>query len=397
MNILIADKLSSSAVSALEKLGAKVTVNAELTEETLPHALGETEVLIVRSTKVSAAAIREAPALSLIIRAGAGVNTIDLASANLRGIHVANCPGKNNDAVAELAIGLLIAADRRIVDAATAMRAGTWSKGEFGKARGLKGRTLGIVGLGAIGTAVAQRAKALEMRVLAWSRSLTEERAEELGVEYCPTLLDLAAASSAVSVHVAGNKQTRHLIGADFFAALPKGAIFLNTSRGDVVDTAALVAAAAEKGLRYGLDVFEDEPAGNSAPFADQALAAGGTCTPHIGASTDQASEAIADEVVAIVRSYRDTGRPLNTVNVRGKTSAATCLVVRHYNKVGVLAGVLDELRGEGVNIEEMENMIFEGGTTASCMLRLDDRPSDAALEKMRKNPVIIQVSLTSS
>jgi D-3-phosphoglycerate dehydrogenase len=397
MNILIADKLSQSAVAALENLGAKVTVNAELSEDTLAGALQDAEILIVRSTKVNAAAIKAAPALSLIIRAGAGVNTIDLAAANERGIHVANCPGKNNDAVAELAIGLLIAADRRIADAAAALRRGTWSKGEFGKARGLKGRTLGIIGLGAIGSAVAAIAQAMGMEVVAWSRSLTPERAEELGIGFCASPVDVAKASDAVTVHVAGNKQTAGLIGVDFFAALKKGAIFLNTSRGDVVDTAALKAAAAEKGIRFGLDVFENEPAGSSGSFADVELAAAGTCTPHIGASTDQASEAIAEEVVNIVRSYRDTGKPLNTVNVRAKSTATTSLVVRHYNKVGVLAGVLDELRGEGVNIEEMENMIFEGGATASCTLLLDDLPSDVALDKMRKNPVIIQVSLKRS
>ncbi|OHE64905.1 MAG: hypothetical protein A2001_16325 [Treponema sp. GWC1_61_84] len=397
MNILIADKLSSSAVSALEKLGAKVTVNSELSAETLPGALKDVEVLIVRSTKVTAAAIQAAPALSLIIRAGAGVNTIDLAAANERGIHVANCPGKNNDAVAELAIGLMIAADRRIADAAGELRAGKWSKGEFGKARGLKGRTLGIIGLGSIGRAVAGIARAMDMKVVAWSRSLTEAQAAEQDIGFCATPLDVAIVADAVSVHVAGSKETFHLIGKDFFALMKKGTIFINTSRGDVVDTDALKAAAKEKGIRFALDVFEDEPAGGSGPFADVALAAAGTCTPHIGASTDQASEAIADEVVNIVRSYRDSGKPLNTVNVRAKSTATIGLVVRHHNKVGVLASVLDELRGEGVNIEEMENMIFEGGMTASCTLLLDDKPSEAALANLRKNPVIIQVSLKCS
>ncbi|GAB1482618.1 hypothetical protein MASR2M78_14340 [Treponema sp.] len=397
MNILIADKLSATAVAALEQFGAKVTVNAELSAETLPSAMADVEVLIVRSTKVSAAAIEAAPVLSLIIRAGAGVNTIDLSSANGRGIHVANCPGRNNDAVAELVLGLLIAADRRVVDAAASLRAGNWNKGEFGKARGLKGRTLGIIGLGSIGKRVAEYAKALDMNVVAWSRSLSAEQAEELEIGYCATPLEVAKIADAVSVHVAGTKDTVGLIGTEFFAALRKGSLFVNSSRGDVVDTAALKAAIKERGIRASLDVFENEPAGSTAVFADTELAQLATCTPHIGASTDQSSEAIAEEVVNIVRSYKETGRPLNTVNVRSKSSATISLVVRHYNKVGVLAGVLDELRAEGVNIEEMENMIFEGGTTASCTLRLDTSPSAKVLSTLKANPVIIQVSLKSA
>ena len=394
MHILIADKLSSSAVKTLEQLGATVTVNPEASAQTLPDLIGNAEVLIVRSTQVTAATIQAATALSLIIRAGAGVNTIDLAAANSRGIHVANCPGKNNDAVAELAIGLMIAADRRIVDATAELRTGSWNKKEYSKARGLKGRTLGIIGLGAIGRSVARRAHGLEMKVIAWSRNLTPEAAEALGLGYCATPRDVAAHADVVSVHVAGTKDTRRMLDTAFFAALKKGAIFINTARGDVIDTAALKAAIKEKGLRVALDVFENEPAPGRAPFEDCELAAAAVCTPHIGASTDQASEAIAEEAVNIVRNYMTVGKPLNAVNIRAKSSATISLVVRHYNRVGVLAGVLDELRNQGVNIEEMENLIFEGGATASCTLRLDDEPAPATLQAIAKNADIIQVSL---
>src|SRR5512140_2629850 len=151
MKVLIVDKLSAETVTSLQKLGLQVEVRSDLSAETLPGALADVDILVVRSTKVSAAAIQAAPQLSLIIRAGAGVDTIDLAAASARGIYVANCPGKNTAAVAELAIGLLVAADRRIVDATIALRNGAWRKKEFGKARGLAGRTLGILGFGAIG------------------------------------------------------------------------------------------------------------------------------------------------------------------------------------------------------------------------------------------------------
>ena len=188
MKILIADKVSAKMVADLQSLGCEVALEPDLSAEALPAALAGVEILIVRSKQVTAAAIEAGSSLSLIIRAGAGVNTIDIKKASEKGIYVANCPGKNTDAVAELAIGLLIAADRRIPEALADLRAGKWRKKEYGKARGLKGRTLGGVGLGSIGCAVARRALGLEMNVVGWSRSLTPARAKALGIGYCATL-----------------------------------------------------------------------------------------------------------------------------------------------------------------------------------------------------------------
>ena len=369
-------------------------MDPSLGAEDLPGAIGEAEVLIVRSTKVTAETIKAAPALSLIIRAGAGVNTIDLSCASENGIYVANCPGKNTDAVAEVAIGHLIACDRRIVNACSDLRKGEWKKKEYQKSFGLKGRTLGIVGLGSIGKATAKRAKGLEMNVVAWSRSLTPEIAEELDIEFCASPMDVAKKADAVSVHLAANANTAHIINKDFFAAMKDGAIFINTSRGETVDTAALKDAIQNKGLRVGLDVFENEPTGGVADFADTELAEMVTCTPHIGASTEQASEATADEVVNIIEAYKTTGKPLNSVNIRSKSSAITNIVVRHFNKVGVLAGVLTALRTDNVNIEEMENTVFENGNAASCTLKLDSKPSNKALEEIRSMENIIEADL---
>ncbi|MCP4626387.1 MAG: hydroxyacid dehydrogenase, partial [bacterium] len=315
-------------------------------------------------------------------------------TANGRGIHVANCPGKNTDAVAELALGHLIAADRRIVPATHDLRDGKWRKKEYGKAAGLKGRTLGIVGLGAIGLALAKRAEGLGMKVTAWSRSLTWEKAEKLRIGYCASPEELAGAADAVSVHLAAKPETKHLINKSFLDGLKDNAIFINTSRGEVVDTEALKEAIAAKGLRVGVDVYENEPTGGENTFEQTDLAGIATCTPHIGASTDQAAEAIADEVVRIVTSYEETGKPVNAVNVRAKSSAEITLVVRHFNKVGVLAGVLDELRSDNINIEEMENTVFEGSEAAICTLKLDDRPTEEQLDRIRKDESLIQISL---
>ena len=395
MKILIADKMSKSAIANLEKLGHQVVSNPDLKAEDLPAAIGDAEVLIVRSTKVIADTISAGSKLSLIIRAGAGVNTIDLAKASECGIHVTNCPGKNGEAVAELAIGLLIAADRRIAGATADLRAGKWRKKEYGKAAGLKGRTLGVIGLGNIGKAVVRRAKGLEMNVAAWSRSLTPEKAKELGVEFCASPAEVAQKADALTFHVAAKPETKGMVNADFLAAVKPGAILVNAARGEIFDWDAVRAAVADKKLRVATDVWPAEPAGGEADFADTALAdALVACTPHIGASTDQASEAIADEAVRIVKVFQETGTPPNVVNIRQKSPAVANLVVRHYNKVGVIAAVLVLLREAGINIEEMENLIFDGGKAACCTLKLDQKPDEALLAKVAAAENVISAAL---
>jgi len=394
MNVLIVDKMSSEVVRSLEALGLQTEVCNDLGAATLSGVVGLADILVVRSTKVTKAVIQAAPRLSLIIRAGAGVDTIDLAAASERGIYVANCPGKNTAAVAELAIGLLVAADRRIVDATVAMRSGAWQKKEFGKARGLAGRTLGILGLGAIGKAVAKRAAGLEMKVVAWSRSLTPEAAESQGIGYAASPEELAAVCDAVSIHLALTPETKHLVGSQFLDALRPGAILINTSRGSLVDTAVLRAAIMAKGLRVGLDVFEGEPAGAEADWTDKELASLVTCAPHIGASTDQASEAVAAEVIRIIDSFIKTGHPIGTVNLCAHSPAKFRLVVRHLNRVGVLAFVLDGLREEGINVDEMENTIFAGTVAACCSMLLDQSPSATLMDSFHNDDNILHVSL---
>ena len=394
MNILIADSMSDSTVEALRKLGAVVRVEPSLGADTLPDAIGDADVLIVRSTKVTAATIDAGTSLSLIIRAGAGVNTIDLAHASSRGIHVANCPGKNSDAVAELAIGLMVAADRGIAFQAEDLRAGKWDKKKYSEASGLKGRILGIVGYGSIGKGVARRAKAFGMPVIAWSRSLTPEAAEEEGIGWCATPQDLAKKADVVSLHLAAAKETNGLVNKAFLDAMKDGAILVNTSRGEVIDQNALLKAIDSKGLKVALDVYDGEPASGSGPFPLIELAKKVTGTHHVGASTEQASEAIAAETVRVVKTYMQTGKPANQVNAQDRSPAPFGLVVRHFNRVGVLAGVLDALREADVNVEEMENAIFSGGTAAVCTLRLDQKPEKDTMSRIRENADIIQVSL---
>src|SRR5947199_9647843 len=216
MRVLVADKLEQSGRDGLQALGAEISFRPDLKEAALVEAVAQQQpdVLVVRGTKVTEAMLAAAP-LKLVVRAGAGYNTIDVVAASQRGIYVANCPGKNSIAVAELAFALVLALDRRVVDNVIALRAGQWNKKEFSKARGLFGRTLGLVGVGKIGQEMIPRAKAFGMPVVAWSRSLTHERAERLSVERKETPLDVARVADVVSVHVALKPDTRTLIGAD--------------------------------------------------------------------------------------------------------------------------------------------------------------------------------------
>lgn len=397
MKVLIADKLAESAVQQLTQNGAIVRVEPDLTASDLPEAIQDAEVLVVRSTKVSAATIEAGRSLSLVIRAGAGVNTIDLATASRRGIYVCNCPGKNTAAVAELAIGLMIAADRRIADATASLRNGEWKKKEFGKADGLKGKTLGILGMGAIGSAVAKAAMALDMDIIAWSRSLTPQRADEMGVGFCESPEELFKQADVISLHLAVSDQTRQLVNQELLALAKPRAILINTSRGEIVDTPAVTAAMESRGLRFATDVFENEPEGGNAEFGQTELAGQICCTPHIGASTNQAADAIASEVVRIVSVYQEGGPPPGAVNLCQKTPATHSLVVRHFNRVGVLAKVMDGLRAENVNVEEMENVIFDGAEAACCTLQLDQPPSPKLLEELNQDDAVLAVTLNEA
>jgi len=397
MRVLIADKFEQSGRDGLQSIGCEISFQPDLKDEALVEAIAkeQPDVLIVRGTKVTEPMLAAGP-LKLIVRAGAGYNTIDVAAASRRGIYVSNCPGKNSIAVAELAFALILALDRRVADNVIALRAGEWNKKEFSKARGLFGRTLGLVGVGKIGQEMIPRARAFGMPVVAWSRSLTAEKAEQLGVERKETPLEVARSADIVSVHVALKPDTRMLIGGEFLEAMRDGAYFINTSRGETVDQAAMINAIHAKGIRAGLDVFANEPTSAVAeftdPIANETRVYG---THHIGASTDQAQEAIAAETVRIIKSFKEAGQVPNVVNLAQRTPATHRLVVRHRDRPGVLAQVLDAIKAEQINVQEMENIVFEGAEAAVARINLDKAPSAATLDRLRAgNADIIELNV---
>ena len=317
MKILIADRFSERARAKLEKDGFEVLFEPDLADDSLKDAIAEShaDVLVVRSTRVTGDMLKSGKKLGLVVRAGAGYNTIDVQTAKERGIHVANCPGKNSNAVAELAFGLMIALDRHIPANVQDLRKGIWDKKKYSNSRGLFGRTLGLIGVGSIGRAMIPRACGFGMPVVAWSRSLTPERARELGIEALGSPIEVAAASNVLSVHVALTGDTRNLIDKAIFDAMRPGSLFINTSRAEVVDELALAWAVRERGIRAGVDVLEGEPSATTGTIENSLLALDGVIgTHHIGGATDEAQQAIADETVRILCEYRATGIPPNLV-----------------------------------------------------------------------------------
>jgi D-3-phosphoglycerate dehydrogenase len=397
VRLLVADAFSEAHLDGFRKLGLEVDYQPNIAAGELPKVIGQTHILVVRSKQVSAAAIEAASALSLVVRAGAGVNTIAIEAASRRGVFVANCPGQNAIAVAELTIGLLVALDRRIPDQVADLRAGRWNKKEYSRAAGLYGRTLGVLGVGAIGQAVISRARALGMNLVAWSRSLTAERARALGVSRAESVPALCGACDALTIHVAYARETHGLVDATALSSLRRGALLINAARAEVLDSAALRTAIAERGLRVALDVFDREPEKAEGSFADDIVGLPGVYgTHHIGASTEQAQTAIADETLRIVTAFVQSGEVPSCVNVLlpSRTPARAELIIRHFDRVGVLAEVLGAVRRHNINVEAMHNTIFDGARAACARIRLGTRPNLELLSEIRDRQDIIHVDV---
>jgi D-3-phosphoglycerate dehydrogenase len=401
--VLVADKLSQSGIDRLADSGCSVTSDPSLKEDKLLLAMSKLnpEVLIVRSTKVGRKHMEAATRLSLIVRAGAGVNNIDVPAASSLGVHVSNCPGKNAVAVAELAWGHIINGDRRISDCDADLKNGLWKKKTYAKSSGLHGRTLGVIGCGMIGREVIARAHAFGMNVVAWSRSLTEQGAAELGVTRMRSFIEVAKESSIVTVHLAVNNETRGMFSTEFFENMRENALFVNTSRGELVDETALIHAINTRGITAGLDVFCEEPKTDGEWSNTLSKMRGVYGTHHIGASTDQAQEAVADEACKVVLSYQKEGLAPNCVNLSTSTFASHMLVIRHKDQVGVLSEVLSSLKNEGINVKNMDNSIFSTSDptiqgAANARIQLVGAPSESLLQAINNIPAVLEAKLLS-
>ncbi|MEV4643297.1 NAD(P)-dependent oxidoreductase [Saccharopolyspora sp. NPDC049357] len=319
MRILVADAFPEEHRNRLAAAHDCV-YEPDMTADQLPAEIAGYESLVVRSTRVTAQALESAHALRLVIRAGSGTNTIDSDAASRLGIHVCNVPGRNAIAVAELACALLLAIDRNIADGVADLRAGRWDKKRYSHARGIFGRDVGVVGLGQVGLAFAERAAAFGTRVHAVTKPdrdrQTLERAQDIGITFVDDLPELARTCDVLSLHVPATDTTRRLVDRELLAQVRPGTIILNTARGDLIDEDALIEAMDTKGVRAGIDVYADEPATGTGTFRSRLAAHPNVCgTHHIGASTEQAQAAVAAEAVHVIEEYAKAGTALHCVN----------------------------------------------------------------------------------
>ena len=390
LKVLVADKFPEKYIQQMKNLDLEVIYEPKLGEKDLPQAAKEADILVVRSTVVNEETINNSKKLNLIIRAGSGVNNINIAAANKKGIYVANCPGMNAVAVAELAIGLMLSLDRLIPDNVADFRKGIWNKDKYSKGQGLKGKTLGIIGVGNIGKEVAKRAHAFEMNV--YGKDIT--RIEGVQIKDFSEMNQLLPLCDIITIHLPATPETKGLFNKKMFSYLKDGALVVNTSRQDVIVEDDLLEAIKEKNIRYACDVFKGEPEAKTGEVKSKLQDSPNVyVTHHIGASTSQAQDAVAEETINIINHFTHSGVIDHWVNRAKVTDSYYQLVVKHFDKPGVLASVLDLLSKGNINIEEIENVIFDGGIAASCTMKLKNAASSDMLKTMSENPNVISVS----
>lgn len=390
IKVLVADKFPDKYIQQMKDLDLEVIYNAKLGEKDLVEAAKDVDILVVRSTIVNEETILNSEKLNLIIRAGSGVNNINIAAANKKGIYVTNCPGMNSVAVAELAIGLMISMDRSIPDNVSDFNKGVWNKDKYSKGRGLKGKTLGLIGVGNIGKEVAKRALAFEMNV--YGKDIS--RIEGVPIKDFSEMDQLVPLCDVISIHLPATPQTKGLFNKQMFEYMKDGAYLINTSRHEIVVEDDLLEAIKTKNIRFACDVFKGEPEGKGGEVSSKLQNNPNIyVTHHIGASTEQAQDAVAEETINIIKHYVHSGVIDHWVNRAKEIDAHFQLVVKHYDKPGVLAGVLDIIRSGNINIEEIENIIFEGGIAACCTMKLQSAINAEMLKKIKEDSNVISVS----
>ena len=390
VKVLVADKFPDQYIQEMKDLDLEVIYSPKLGENDLPEAAKDVDILVVRSTVVNELTIKSSSRLNLIIRAGAGVNNINISAANQKGVYVANCPGMNSIAVAELAIGLMISLDRRIPDNVIDFRNGKWNKGEYSKAEGLFGKTLAIIGVGHIGKEVAKRALAFGMNV--YGKDIS--RIEGVAIKDFSEMDKILPMADVITLHLPSTPQTKGLFNKEMFGYLKPGAMLINTARADLIDEDAMLEAIKEKNIRVALDVFKGEPEAKTGEVKSKLMDNPNIyVTHHIGASTEQAQNAVAAETVKIIKDYICSGLIAHWVNRTKVSEAKYQLVVKHYDKPGVLASILAVIRDRNINIEEIENVIFEGGIAACCTMKLRTGATADMLKMMNENKDVISVS----
>jgi D-3-phosphoglycerate dehydrogenase len=383
--VLIADKLSPAAVAIFKERGVEADVKTGLSKEELIKIVDQYDGIAIRSaTKLTADVLKAAKNLKVVGRAGIGVDNVDIPAATAAGVIVMNTPFGNSITTAEHAISLMLALARELPAANASTQAGKWEKNRFMGVE-ITGKVLGLIGAGNIGSIVADRAKGLKMRVIAYDPYLSQERANDLGIEKVE-LNDLLARSDFITLHVPMTPETKNILSADAIAKTKKGVRIINCARGGLIDEHALKAAL-DNGHVAGaaLDVFETEPAKENILFGNEKVVA----TPHLGASTTEAQENVALQVAEQISDYLLTGAITNALNMPS-ISASEAQKVRPWislaEKLGSFAGQLTGTSLTGVEI------IYEGTPSMLNTRAL----TQAALAGLLK-PMLAEVNMVNA
>jgi len=352
LRVLVSDDLSADGVALMRRAGLEVDVQVGLKPEQLEAIIGGYDGLAVRSaTKVNAKLLEKATRLRVIGRAGVGVDNVDLEAATRRGVVVMNTPGGSSVTVAELTLAHMLALARHVAQATASVKAGKWEKKKF-QGHELAGKTLGVVGIGNIGSVVVERCRGMKMKAIAYDPFISPEAADKLGVRLV-TLDELWAQADVISLHVPLTEQTRNLVNAQTLARMKKGALLVNCARGGVIDERALAESLASGHLGgAALDVFEKEP-----PPADHPLLAidNFVCTPHLGASTEEAQAAVAVAIAEQLALFLTQGVAQNAVNAPSLPRETLDRVAPYFRLAEKLGSLAAQLVPEGATEVQVE------------------------------------------
>src|ERR1700742_1710539 len=383
--VLIADKLSPAAVAIFKERGVEADVLPGMSKEELIKIVDQYDGIAIRSaTKITADVIKAATKLKVVGRAGIGVDNVDIPAATAAGVIVMNTPFGNSITTAEHAISLMLALARELPAANASTQAGKWEKNRFMGVE-ITGKVLGLIGAGNIGSIVADRAKGLHMRVIAYDPFLSAERAQDLGVEKVD-LSDLLARADFITLHVPMTPETKNILSAEALAKTKKGVRIVNCARGGLIDEKALKAAI-DSGHVAGaaLDVFAVEPAKENVLFGSEKVIA----TPHLGASTNEAQENVALQVAEQISDYLLTGAVTNALN-SPSVGAEEAPRLRPYialaEKLGALAGQMVDVGLKAIDIA------YEGDVA-----KLNTRPLTAAALSGVLKPMLEEVNMVSA
>lgn len=394
MKLLVACDLPDEALQQLRSL-AEVVHEPGATADRIRALMAGVGILVARGQRVGRDIIHASPTLQMIIHAEEGPGEIAVEEASVHGVFVTHCPDRYADSVCELAIGLMVALDRGLVSHAQAMREGRWERGELRHANGLHGRCLGLLGYDADGRCVAQAAREFGMRVLVWSPNLQTRFDDLPDLEPRSFPIELAQHADIICVCHFPSGEHMPVVDRAFVEAMPPGAMLIHVGNPQAVDEVALARAVRERGLRVALDRFQSEPTVDSARLRQDLLTLPGVlATPAIGRVTRQAKLAVANEVVNIARRFLVGGETVNCINLLERSPATWQLVLRVRDQVGVMAAILDAIRADGVNAEEITSRVFTGAKAAWCAISLDERPSREAMESIRRIPDVMHLEL---